>query len=33
MRRAARLICSAPATELPPNFITTVSELPSGIEC
>ncbi len=27
MRAAARLICSAPATEVPPNFITTISAL------
>ena len=27
---AARLICSAPATEVPPNFITTMSE-PSAV--
>jgi hypothetical protein len=26
IRPAARLICSAPATEVPPNFITTMSE-------
>ncbi len=26
MRPAARLICSAPATEVPPNFITTMSD-------
>ena len=26
IRRAARLICSAPATEVPPNFITTMSD-------
>jgi hypothetical protein len=25
IRRAARLMSSAPATEVPPNFITTVS--------
>ena len=26
IRPAARLICSAPATEVPPNFITTMSD-------
>ena len=31
IRRAARLISSAPATEVPPNFITTMSDLASGM--
>jgi hypothetical protein len=31
IRRAARLISSGPATEVPPNFITTMSSL-SGMD-
>ncbi len=33
IRPAARLICSAPATEVPPNFITTMSEPSPVIGC
>ena len=32
IRPAARLISSAPATEVPPNFITTMSDLASAMD-